>query len=289
MINKKMDNIVVFGTIVLVISSITSAYIPFTRYIFISAVLFVILYMFVHADYFSFHKKGSVKWSTYRYLSLFGLCCALAMYCYSNFIVREPSSIVRYNLFLPVLMAVFGNLAPRIAYNKTLGLRLPWTLQSEACWRYAHRMIGYVTIPCLLLIMFAFVSKMDWLYVIALLSWIMIPSISSYHYAKKKGDYVYMKNIMDLHRIEKLACIVMIITTLLLFPMLPDNLPMQFGSDGGVNWSLPKIIGVCIIPLLTLFMITYRNDQQQSYRVAYIACGMCILNLGFLSYIAFFM
>lgn len=51
----------------------------------------------------------------------------------------------------PVLICVFmigfGNLTPKIPYNKFIGLRLPWTLLDEQTWVVAHRVLGYLSFP----------------------------------------------------------------------------------------------------------------------------------------------
>ena len=51
-------------------------------------------------------------------------------------------------LMLPLglLLVVFGNYLPKIRPNRTLGIKLPWTLKSEECWNKTHRFSGYVAI-----------------------------------------------------------------------------------------------------------------------------------------------
>ena len=47
---------------------------------------------------------------------------------------------------LGLILIVFGNYLPKIRRNRTLGLKLPWTLKNEECWNKTHRFSGYVTI-----------------------------------------------------------------------------------------------------------------------------------------------
>jgi len=40
------------------------------------------------------------------------------------------------------LIAIFGYAMPNIRQNYTIGVRLPWTIESEAAWDASHRFIG---------------------------------------------------------------------------------------------------------------------------------------------------
>ena len=40
------------------------------------------------------------------------------------------------------LFAIFGYAMPNIRQNYTIGVRLPWTIESEAAWDASHRFIG---------------------------------------------------------------------------------------------------------------------------------------------------
>ena len=42
--------------------------------------------------------------------------------------------------------AILGNAMPNIRQNYTIGVRLPWTIESEAAWDAAHRFIGGIWI-----------------------------------------------------------------------------------------------------------------------------------------------
>ncbi len=51
-------------------------------------------------------------------------------------------------LFLALSIAVIGNYLPKLKYNYTVGIKLPWTLASEENWRKTHRFAGFVWIIC---------------------------------------------------------------------------------------------------------------------------------------------
>jgi uncharacterized membrane protein len=44
------------------------------------------------------------------------------------------------------LFAIFGYAMPNIRQNYTIGVRLPWTIESEAAWDASHRFIGGIWI-----------------------------------------------------------------------------------------------------------------------------------------------
>lgn len=285
---KEIDYILMIGSLWMIVSSIASTFFPFFRWMFIIAVIVVMLHMYLHADNYSFASIGSSKWKTYRYLSLFGLVCVVCIYTYANFF-DEGNQMLHANVFLPVIFAVFGNMAPKIPFNKTLGLRLPWTLAREETWHYAHRMIGYVTIPCLLFMMVALMINNLVMYMVSILIWILLPAILSYRYAKEKG-YDLNYKLHNPHFLIKAAFAMMFVVSIVMYPALPEQLPMQFASDGSVNWTLPKIFGICVIPLLSIFITGYgKGNEVNVYRGIFAVWLFALLDCGTLVYIAFIM
>ena len=98
-------------------------------------------------------------------------------------------------LVLAVPMLLFGNVAPKIPFNRYTGLRLPWTVRDEDAWIVAHRVLGYISAPIAILL-FANVTtdmsldtyvKFWWLGAVIL--WIGIPGIISgvFYYKKWHG------------------------------------------------------------------------------------------------------
>lgn len=45
-------------------------------------------------------------------------------------------------LILGFMMIMIGNYIPTVRQNKTLGIKLPWTLKNEKCWNLTHRFSG---------------------------------------------------------------------------------------------------------------------------------------------------
>lgn len=89
-----------------------------------------------------------------------------------------------------IFIMFFGNLAPKIPFNRYMGLRLPWTVRDEDTWRVAHRILGYVSFPIgIVMFVLSFFFKIETIVVTGILTWIIIPSIYSlvFYYKKIKG------------------------------------------------------------------------------------------------------
>lgn len=91
---------------------------------------------------------------------------------------------------ISIFMMIFGNLSPKIPFNRYLGLRLPWTIRDEQTWRVAHRIVGYSSFPiALMMFVLAFFFNNEKVVIIGVLTWIGIPSAYSFifYYKKIKG------------------------------------------------------------------------------------------------------
>ena len=90
-----------------------------------------------------------------------------------------------------VVMLFGGYISPKLPFNRHTGLRLPWTIQEQETWNIAHRMIGYISIPCVLLILAAnlTISKAEIASIVIFLLWIAIPSVSSLIYFIRKSHF----------------------------------------------------------------------------------------------------
>ena len=69
-----------------------------------------------------------------------------------------------------------------------IGLRLPWTVQDEDTWNIAHRILGYISIPVVLLYIACTCTIQDFkaVSVAIMITWIGITGGISYvHFHKK--------------------------------------------------------------------------------------------------------
>lgn len=86
-----------------------------------------------------------------------------------------------------VFIMIFGNLSPKIPFNRYLGLRLPWTIRDEDTWKVAHKILGYLSFPIAIsLFTFSFFFNIELVATISILTWILIPGIYSLLFYYKK-------------------------------------------------------------------------------------------------------
>lgn len=81
-----------------------------------------------------------------------------------------------------------GVVSPKLPYTKHTGLRLPWTVQDEATWNIAHRIIGYISFPVVLLYIACTwtIPNFEIVTLCTMIVWIGIPGGISYiHFFKK--------------------------------------------------------------------------------------------------------
>ena len=43
-----------------------------------------------------------------------------------------------------VLFCIIGNIMPKVSRNKTMGIKLPWTLKDDEVWNKTHRLAGFL-------------------------------------------------------------------------------------------------------------------------------------------------
>ena len=101
---------------------------------------------------------------------------------------------VPYQFFLLITIMIFsGNIAPKLPFNKYMGLRLPWITRDENTWKIANRLLGYLTFPLVLImaILYFCFNKSDIILLIGIIFWIGIPAIYSlikYNKIKKERN-----------------------------------------------------------------------------------------------------
>lgn len=90
-----------------------------------------------------------------------------------------------------IVMMIFGNAAPKIPFNRYLGLRLPWTIRDEDTWKVAHKIIGYLSFPAAIIqFVLTFFYSAQTATSICVLGWIIIPSLYSLWFYNKKYHIV---------------------------------------------------------------------------------------------------
>jgi len=89
-------------------------------------------------------------------------------------------------VFIGLLFLVIGNYMPKMTQSYTVGIKLPWTLESEENWNRTHRLAGYLwTLGGLAMIVCAFFPFRAAALVVVILVIVLVPVIYSFCLYKK--------------------------------------------------------------------------------------------------------
>ena len=90
-------------------------------------------------------------------------------------------------IFIGLLFIAIGNYLPKIKRNYTMGIKLPWTLNSDENWRRTHRLGGICFVIIGLCLILSVFLKSEIVFLVPLILGGIIPAIYSY--------YLYTKGI----------------------------------------------------------------------------------------------
>lgn len=137
-------------------------------------------------------KEKTLRWvTTFNVLLLLSLVLLVVLLEREILVLSEKQFSYLMPAFFSLIILVFGNVSPKIPHNRYTGLRLPWTVRDEETWLLAHRILGYLSLPCGILC-WAGIGSVQLSFTIAmamLLIWILIPSVLSliFYYRKWFG------------------------------------------------------------------------------------------------------
>ena len=96
---------------------------------------------------------------------------------------------VRMEVIMPVLigliLAIVGNYLPKCKQNYTIGIKIPWTLNSEENWNKTHRFAGWLWTVCGIVIMLTGFLGGFWIFFGVVLVMVVSPCIYSYMLHRK--------------------------------------------------------------------------------------------------------
>ena len=91
-------------------------------------------------------------------------------------------------LFFGIFFIVIGNYMPKCKQNYSIGIKIPWTLESEKNWNYTHRLAGKTWVIGGLLIIALSFLKMVWIFMAITIIMVIIPVVGSYLFHKKENN-----------------------------------------------------------------------------------------------------
>ena len=83
-------------------------------------------------------------------------------------------------VFMGLLFAIIGNYLPKCKQNYTIGIKIPWTLNSEENWNKTHRFAGWVWTVCGVVIMLTGFFGGFWVLLPIMLLMVFAPMLYSY-------------------------------------------------------------------------------------------------------------
>ena len=91
---------------------------------------------------------------------------------------------VRIELIMPVVigivLTIVGNYLPKCKQNYTIGIKIPWTLNSEENWNRTHRFAGRLWVVCGLIIVLTGFLGGFWIFFGIVLLMVLAPFLYSY-------------------------------------------------------------------------------------------------------------
>ena len=106
---------------------------------------------------------------------------------YSKALGSTTNPSIFVSALLGLIFVIMGNYMPKLKVNHTVGIRLPWTLQSEENWYKTHRLAGklWVIGGLILLLEAGLQFAVPYVMGIVILTIVFIPVMYSYQLSRK--------------------------------------------------------------------------------------------------------
>ena len=104
---------------------------------------------------------------------------------YATALGKEVQIEVIMPVFIGLVFTIIGNYLPKCKQNYTIGIKIPWTLNSEENWNKTHRFSGRLWVICGLVIMLTGFFGGFGIFFGVTLVMVIVPMIYSYRLHKK--------------------------------------------------------------------------------------------------------
>lgn len=205
-----------------------------------------------------------------------------------------------------LLFLAVGNYMPKIRQNRTMGVRVKWTLASEANWNATHRFAGKVWVAAGLLCMFSALLPLEMMLVVFIASIVLaavVPCVYSYRYYKQHPQDGAEVNIYA-SPAQKMAARLILVGVLVFVAvaLVAGSAEVVFGEDSltveasfwqdmtisydsieSVSYETGEEMPAADIRTyglgnLRMLMGTFANDAYGSYtRYTYDSCDDCVV------------
>ena len=113
------------------------------------------------------------------------LNAVLSVLTYAAAMGKDVQMEVVMPVFIGLVLAIVGNYLPKCKQNYTIGIKIPWTLNSEENWNKTHRFAGRLWVVCGLVIMLTGFFGGFWIFLGVVLLMVLAPFIYSYMLHRK--------------------------------------------------------------------------------------------------------
>ena len=175
---------------------------------------------------------------------------------------------------LGITMTIIGNYLPKVSQNRTLGIKISWTINNEENWNKTHRLAGKIWVACglvMLLSIFLPLVAMLWVTGCVLVAMVVIPMVYSYSIYKHHQKEGIVYSAPEKSKAEKIAArISAVVVTLLLIGvavlMFTGNITVDCGdSSFTINATYWTDLTVDYSEIDT---IEYRKDLDPGLRTS---------------------
>lgn len=104
---------------------------------------------------------------------------------YAAALGRDVPTVSIATLFLGVVLIIVGNYLPKCKQNRTIGIKIKWTLENEENWNATHRLAGKLWVVGGLGILVCGLLSVTYLMPVLLAAVVLIPVIYSWRYSKR--------------------------------------------------------------------------------------------------------
>lgn len=108
------------------------------------------------------------------------LSILLSVLTYFTALGKDVQMEVVMPVFMGLLFVIIGNYLPKCKQNYTIGIKIPWTLNSEENWNKTHRFAGWLWVACGVVMMLAGFFGIFWVFFIVVFVMVFPPFIYSY-------------------------------------------------------------------------------------------------------------
>ena len=117
---------------------------------------------------------------------MISLLLSALVYCYAlGYGLRVE---VIMPLFMGALFVVIGNLLPKMRQTYTMGIKLPWTLNSEENWNKTHRFAGKLWVAGGVVTMATAFLGIFWIFIGIIALMVIVPTVYSYLYYRRHKE-----------------------------------------------------------------------------------------------------